>query len=175
MLSNDDKVTRTQLLTLGVLSVLVVWLVFLLIRETDKAVEHSSEDGFTIVNELFGEALSTDSGNNLPVVDYSKFIEGASADSGNELEGFNHENRAMHEVFGTLNSGYETYVLENISARFCKITLRDSDGERTGIPAGFWYETNEDQSKLTGWRVCRLLPFSVYDEEYSEVWYDLYK
>lgn len=63
---------------------------------------------------------------------------------------------------------FTTFEIDPVAPGFLKLTLIQMDGTKVTPPIGFWYETNAEQNRITGWAIAHLQPFSKYDEEYGE-------
>lgn len=58
------------------------------------------------------------------------------------------------------------FEYEYVSPNFIKFWTLDYSGERNQCPIGFWFTIKHNQ--IDTWKLCRLIPFSVYDEERAD-------
>ena len=125
-----------------------------------------------VVVQMFSEFLAPTDHADAPLVDFSKYIRGASADPGTLSDGLSLENFVFQDVCYKLVTSFDEFKLEGVSPGFCKIYLYEN-GELLPPPIGFWYTIGDD-NLIIDWKLGRLLPFSRHDSEYSESWGDLY-
>lgn len=53
---------------------------------------------------------------------------------------------------------------------YVEVQLFDSAGTKLYPLVGFFYQLTEDKAKIADYTLCRLEPFSRYDEEYNKEW-----
>lgn len=75
---------------------------------------------------------------------------------------------AFEDVIWSYTSAICDYEVEVLSSHFLKIVPVTKSGERLYPPIGLWYNVQSD--RISEWYLCRLTPFSTYDEEYREYW-----
>lgn len=159
------KVTTRQLVCLGILLALIVLvgcLVFL-INRPERGPE-VAEPVVLFLNEFLDPNYSTTSQHSV----FASYFEEWDADDPNSLE------EIFVGVMKLWSPGYTTFEVEPISDSFCIVRLYTDDGTFVAPPIGFWYTLTSDGLKISDWEICRLQPFSRYDDEFSVLWEGLY-
>lgn len=159
------KVTTRQLVCLGILLALIVLvgcLVFL-INRPERGPE-VAEPVVLFLNEFLDPNYSTTSQHSV----FASYFEEWDADAPNSLE------EIFVGVMKLWSPGYTTFEVEPISDSFCIVRLYTDDGTFVAPPIGFWYTLTSDGLKISDWEICRLQPFSRYDDEFSVLWEGLY-
>lgn len=78
------------------------------------------------------------------------------------------EQDLFEQVVYKYTVGYKGYEVEAVTDEYVEISLINFDGSYDYPKVGLWYTIKG--GKIDTWRLARLLPFSRYDEEYSEDW-----
>lgn len=159
------KVTTRQLICLGVLLALIVLvgcLVFVLNRhDGDPEV---AEPVVLFLNEFLDPNYSSTEEHSV----FASYFAEWDAEDPDALE------TTFVDVMKLWSPGYRSFELEAVSDNFCIVRLYTEDGEFVAPPIGFWYTITADGLKIDNWEICRLQPFSRYDEEFSVLWEGLY-
>ena len=140
----------------------------------DRASTPSSAELPKSVENLLADWLSSDSSGQFPNIDFSVYIEGADPEMGSPEDGMSLEANVFIDTFYSLSDSFIGYDTELVAPGFCIVRLLDAECNLIPPPVGVWYEVDRSTGKLSSWRVARLQPFSVYDEEYSELWERVY-
>lgn len=78
------------------------------------------------------------------------------------------EQDLFEQVFYAYVDGYKGYEIEAVTDEYAEISLVNLDGSYDYPKVGLWYTIRS--GRIDRWRLARLQPFSVYNEEYSEDW-----
>lgn len=122
--------------------------------------------------ETFVSSLT--SSESLPSVDFKsvfKELEGAEWDP-EDHDSYPHVVQSVKDVFFSFADDYGDLTYEYIAEGALVIQPRDKDLQNVNPPMLFIFE--EEEGKITSWKLARMLPFSKYSDEYSGVWDEVY-
>ena len=175
-----ERPTTNQIFYLSFVSVIVVCLLYILITSTlgTTGKQKVPEIPATVTafwDEYFGDDFEFYTEGNA-FYKYFKSLEGATPDTVGEW-GVSPEEDAFSMVTESMLEGGITvvdhYEMEPISSNFCIIRLYREDDTPINPPVGFWFKLTADGKKFEDYCLARLLPYSRYDEEFSEDWNDI--
>lgn len=175
-----DKPTVSQLVCIGFVSIIIVGLLYMLltgvkVTTSKKKVLEVPATVAAFWAEYFGDEFEFYTEGNA-FYKYFKSLEGLTPEQAGEWGISPEEDDFSHVTESMLDGGISNvdhYSLTPVSDNFCIIKMYFEDGTPINPPVGFWFKLTSDGKKFEDYCLARLLPYSRYDEEFSEDWNDI--
>lgn len=172
--------TVSQIVCLAFVSFIFLSLLYMLLSSTKESVSAKKVPQLpTTVSAFWAEYFSDEfefytEGN--AFYKYFKSLEGLTPAEAGEWDISPEEEDFSQVTESMLEDGIKAvdhYDITPVSNNFCIIKMYFADGTPINPPVGFWFKLTADGKKFEDYCLARLLPYSRYDEEYSEDWNDI--